>query len=91
MFDEKSRYKDEPLIYRRDARGRTVAVVPVPAAPEQSIRGYHLLKQGQRLDHLSNAYLADPAGFWQICEANDAMLPDALSEQAEIAIPKPLK
>ncbi len=87
MFDPKSRYKDLPLIYRRDARGRVVAVVPIPQAPQQTLRGYHLLKQGQRLDHLANAYLQNPTGFWRICELNDAMLPEVLTEKAEIEIP----
>jgi hypothetical protein len=31
--------------------------------------------------------LDDPAAFWRICDANDAMWPEALSEQAETAIP----
>lgn len=87
MFDSNSRYKDLPLKYRQDSRGRTVAVVPVPKAAEQTLRGYHLLKQGQRLDHLANAYLQNPTGFWRICELNDAMLPEALTEKSEIAIP----
>lgn len=87
MFDVNSRYKKLPLIYRQDARGRTVAVVPVPEAPVQTIRGHHLLKQGQRVDHLANAYLANPVGFWRIAEANDVMWPEALTERAEIAIP----
>ncbi len=88
MFDSKSRYKDLPLSYRQDSRGRTVAVVSAPASPQQNLRGYHLLKQGQRLDHLANAYLQNPTGFWRICEINDAMLPEALTERAEIAIPE---
>lgn len=70
-----------------DHRGRTVKVVSVPAAPRLSLKGYHLLKQGQRTDHLSYLYLNDPAGFWRIAETNDAMLPEALSERSEIAIP----
>ena len=87
MFDKNSRYKDLPLTYREDARGRVVAVVPVPEAPQQTLRGYHLLKQGQRVDHLANAYLQNPTGFWRICELNDAMWPEAITEKAEIAIP----
>ncbi|MEL7422272.1 MAG: hypothetical protein AAFY48_18000 [Bacteroidota bacterium] len=87
MFDQKSRYKDQPLRYRQDARGRTVTVVLAPAPPEEEIRGYHLLKQGQRMDHLANAYLADPTGYWRLCEANGVMLPEVLTEQAEIAVP----
>jgi hypothetical protein len=87
MFDDTSRYKDVEQYDMTDKRGRTVKVVAVPKAPLQSILGFHLLKQGQRPDHLAGRYLNNAAGFWRIAEANDAMLPEALSEQAEIAIP----
>ena len=88
MYDEKSRYAKVKQLQVRDRRGRQVSVVGVPEAPIQPIAGYHVLMQGQRTDHLSYQYLQDPAGFWRICEANDVMLPEALSEQKEIAIPQ---
>lgn len=88
MFDEKSRYRGVAPYEATDRRGRTVAVVPVPPAPAQALLGYHLRKEGQRLDHLAHHYLDDAAGFWRICELNDAMLPDALAEAREIAIPQ---
>lgn len=87
MFDDNSRYKNAEQYDMKDCRGRSVKVVATPAAPVQTILGYHLLKQGQRLDHLAARYVNNPAGFWRIAEANDAMLPEALSEQSEIAIP----
>lgn len=87
FFDEKSRYKDLATYEVEDSRGRTVPVLPVPRPPLQTIQGYHLLRQGQRLDHLAARYLNDPAGFWRICENNEVMLPEALSEEREIAIP----
>ncbi len=87
MFDDKSRYKQEETYQVEDSRGRQVPVVPVPDPLLQVIQGFHLMKQGHRIDHLSAQYMNDPAGFWRICDANDAMLPEALSEQEEIAIP----
>lgn len=87
MFDEKSRYKDKEQYLVKDRRGRTVQVVVVPEAPQQTLLGYHLLKQGQRPDHLAYKYLNNAAGFWRLAEANDAMLPEAMTEQPEIAIP----
>lgn len=87
MFTEKSRYKNVIQYEVTDQRGRTVKVVACPSAPQQTIKGYHLLKQGQRTDHLASLYINDAAGFWRIAEANDTMLPEALSEQSEIAIP----
>ncbi len=43
--------------------------------------------EGQRPDHLAAHYLDDPAGFWRLAEANDAIQAEWLTEQAEIAIP----
>lgn len=88
MFDEKSRYAKTTRYTALDQRGRTVTVVAVPPAPNAPMLGVHLLKQGQRSDLLAAKYLSNPAGFWRIAEANDAMLPDALAEQTEIIIPQ---
>jgi hypothetical protein len=87
MYDDKSRYKDVESYQRTDRRGRTVTVTGTPDATEETFRGYHLRIQGQRLDHFAYRYLQNSAGFWRICELNDAMLPEALSEASEIAVP----
>lgn len=87
MFGKKSRYAGEETYTVTDHRGRTVNVVLVPPRPDQMLQGYHVRRQGQRLDHLSAAYLGDPAGFWRICEFSDVMWPEALSEADELAIP----
>lgn len=87
MFDDKSRYKKEQQYQLTDRRGREVLVVPIPPALVQDLAGYHLLKQGQHIDHLAAQYTGNAAGFWKIAEINDAMLPEALSEKNEIAIP----
>ncbi len=86
-FDTRSRYRDAEIVWVRDRRGRDVSVVVPPALREEPLRGVHLRRQGQRLDHLAARYLGDPLGFWRICVANDALVPDALAEAAEIAIP----
>lgn len=87
MFDSKSRYKNQGQYIVKDSRGRSVPIVICPDAPTQSLLGIHALKQGQRLDLLADKYINNPAGFWRICELNNVMLPEALSEQQEIAIP----
>jgi hypothetical protein len=89
LFDSKSRYAKPRLVpyVARDARGRDVIALPVPEAPVQASVGEHVLKEGQRLDHLASAYLGDPHGYWRICELNDAMLPDALAERETVKIP----
>lgn len=87
LFDDKSRYASVAPTYAVDRRGRVVEIVPPPERPVQALAGYHLRRQGERLDHLAAHYLGDPAGYWRIAEANDAMLPDALAEAREVAIP----
>lgn len=88
MFDEKSRYRDVKEYEVTDHRGRTVKVVAVPVASRQELLGLHLRRQGQRLDHLADRYLDDPAGCWRICELEDVILPESLSEALEVAIPR---
>jgi len=87
MFDAKSRYAKQATDQVTDRRGRTVVVVVPPGAPAQALRGYHLHRQGQHLDHMAFKYLKNAAGFWRICELNDVMQAEMLSEADEIAIP----
>ena len=88
MFDKKSRYVNQKTCLATDHRGRIIPVVPVPDTPQEISIGLHILRQGQRLDHLAKKYLDNPAGFWRICELNEVMLPEALTEAQEIAIPR---
>jgi len=87
MFDQKSRYAKLETYTAKDRRGRAVTVVSVPKAPQEVLLGIHIMRQGQRIDHLAWKYLDDPAGFWRMCELNDVMLPEALTEAPEVAIP----
>lgn len=86
-FDAKSRYAKLPSVLMVDARGRTVETVPFAPAPQQTLRGRHLRRQGERADHLAALYLSDPAGYWRLAEMNDAMTADVLTELRELSIP----
>lgn len=87
MFDRKSRYAKLVAYQAVDRRGRTVPVVPVPDPPDELTIGQLIVKQGQRLDHIADALLGDPNGYWRIAELNGAVLPEALSEAQELKIP----
>jgi hypothetical protein len=87
MFNDKSRYYEEAPYAVTDRRGRTVLVVGVPPSPLQSLAGYHIKKQWQRLDNLAAIYTNTSTGFWKIAEMNDAMLSEATYCLKEIAIP----
>jgi len=87
-FKSNSRYVKYSQVYlSRDSKGKQVQALTPAEIPEQRILGEHLLKQGQRLDHLSNHYLNDPAGFWLIAKANDGMTVEAVSAKKQIKIP----
>jgi len=88
MFAPTSRYANLPTSLECDRRGRQVAVVPVPPAPQQTLLGLHQRRQGQRVDHLAHHYLKDATAAWRIWELNEVMLPEALQEVPEIAIPR---
>jgi hypothetical protein len=88
IFDPKSRYvKHSTVTTATDRRGRKVYCVTLALVPTQTELGKHRLKQGQRLDHLANHYLNDPAGFWRIAELNQAMTAEAALDTALVEIP----
>jgi hypothetical protein len=87
MFEPKSRYAELESYEVKDRRGRSIKIVQTPPESVQKMLGVHLLRQGQRLDHLAAKYLGDPVGFWRLCEVNNVMLPEALTEAKEIVIP----
>lgn len=87
MFEPPSRYLGVETYVVTDRRGRQVEVVAVPEAPQQVLAGIHLLRLGERVDHLAFRYLGDALLWWRIAELNDAMAPAALDEVREIEIP----
>jgi hypothetical protein len=89
QYDERSRYRGVPTLTVTDRHGRQVSVVGVPARPDEPIAGVHVWRQGERPDHLAAKYLGDPAGFWRLAEANDAMQSEWLTERRRIAVPRP--
>lgn len=86
-FDPKSRYAGLPPVLVTDSRGRQVEVFPPAPEPDQDLRGTHVLRQGERPDHLATLYLADSAAYWRLAEMNDAMTAEVLTELREIQIP----
>lgn len=88
VFDPKSRYvKHSQVTIATDRRGRELSCLTPAVVPPQTELGKHRLKQDQRLDHLANHYLNDPAGFWRVAELNDAMTAEAALDTALVKIP----
>ena len=44
----------------------------------------HVVVQGDRIDNVTARYLGDPLQFWRVCDANRAMRPEELTEEAAI-------
>ena len=87
MFDAKSRYANQPTRLVTDRRGRQVTIVDPPPPGNETLLGYHVMRQGQRLDHLAATYLDNAHGYWRLCNLNDAMHAEQLTESDELAIP----
>jgi hypothetical protein len=52
----------------------------VPSPERFATLQEHVLEQGERPDLIANQYLADPERFWQICDANNVIRPEELTE-----------
>ncbi|TVS00171.1 MAG: hypothetical protein EA406_01285 [Rhodospirillales bacterium] len=88
MSDDTSRYKDLPTFLVPDASGRAVPVLPPAPRGGERLKGYHRRRDRERLDQLAYVYLKDASGFHRIADLNGAILPDALDQTIEIAIPE---
>lgn len=58
----------------------------VPAPETMTVIREHSVQGGDRLDKLAARYLGDAELFWQICDANRAMQPQALTETAGVTV-----
>jgi hypothetical protein len=87
MFDRTSRYADCRTYTTRTARGAIVHALRLPIRPRPAVRGFHTRDDSQRPDLIAAHYLGDATASWQLCDAGDAIAPDALAARRQIAIP----
>jgi hypothetical protein len=52
----------------------------LPATSRFSPIGLYVVQQGDRLDNITANYLGDPEQFWRLCDANNALSPDDLTD-----------
>lgn len=79
-----SRYYDTPVKTLAGADGENLVYLArrfVPPGSSLAQIGIHTVVSGERLDIIAAGELGDPLAFWRICDANDAMRPDELTEQ----------
>ena len=87
MFLSNSRYSTVATYTVRNARGTTVTACRFPVRPRPPVRGHHTRGDGQRLDGIAAHYLGDPTAFWRLCDAADALVPDALAARERVPVP----
>lgn len=82
-FPSNSRYAGVGQLTWTAPDGTVIAYLErrfVPAADTLALLREHVVADRDRLDNLAALYLGDPLVFWQICDANDAMRPEELTE-----------
>jgi hypothetical protein len=88
MFTRTSRFANAGTYTVRTSGGATVTVTRFPVRAQPIVRGFHLRVEGQRLDAIANHYLADATTTWRLCDAGDAIAPDAMAARTRIAVPE---
>ena len=87
MDNTHSRYAEVERYSVPGPDGRLVTVAASPRRDQPPRLGRHVRRDGERLDHLAAHYLDDPTGYWRICDANNTMLPEALTDAHDVDIP----
>lgn len=85
MFFKRSRYAKVPEHTISDANGRSIrykATRFIPDTPTALVG--HRVSNDERLDHIAWQHYRDAERFWRICDANRALWPDDLLEEAAI-------
>jgi hypothetical protein len=87
MFFPGSRYANLTPYQVTLTGGTVVQAIRWPLLGPTALLGYHRRRQAERLDNLAARYLSDATTFWRLCDANNAIVPDALIVRDLIGIP----
>ena len=82
-----SRYQKTGTYIVTRPDGTAIQALRLPLPGPAVVRGFHRRLEGQRLDLIANAYLKDATAFWRLCDANNAVVPDALAARELTGIP----
>jgi hypothetical protein len=81
MFSITSRYFGIQTARIEGVDGKTIVYLErrfVPSPDRFQLLLEHTVTDGERLDNITAQYLGDPEQFWRICDANNAINPEAL-------------
>jgi hypothetical protein len=87
MFFPGSRYVNQTPYSFTLPSGTIVQAITPPAPGVAAVLGYYRRQTGNRLDQIAGRFLSDATKFWHVCDANNAMVPDALAARDLIGIP----
>lgn len=82
-FPITSRYYTTEMAELTTPDGKTIVYLRrrrVPQPEEFVTLMEHRVAEGDRLDNITAQYLGDPEQFWRLCDANNAMEPEELTE-----------
>jgi hypothetical protein len=95
QFPATSRYNGIATAMLQSPDGTTIIYLErrfVPSPDRFALLQLHTVTQAERLDNIAAQYLGDPTAFWRLCDANNAMRPDDLTEtlgrQLRITLPE---
>jgi hypothetical protein len=83
VFPPTSRYYGLPTATLVAADGRILAYLTrrlLPPSERFALVKEHVVAQGDRLDNLAAQYFGDPEQYWRLCDANNALRPQDLTE-----------
>jgi hypothetical protein len=87
MFFPGSRYLSLTQYSVTLPSGGTVQVTRLPTPGLPLVLGYYRRAAGDRLDQIAARFMSDATQFWHICDANDAVVPDALASRDLVGVP----
>jgi hypothetical protein len=83
LFAANSRYFRIATRTKNISPNKTVAYIGrrflPPSSSFQKIQDY-TVKESVRLDNIAAQFMGDPTVFWRLCDANEAMRPEELTE-----------
>jgi hypothetical protein len=85
LFPITSRYYGLDTATQESSDGRTMVYLRrrfVPPAHRFELIQEHTVIEGERLDQIAAQHLGDPEQFWRVCDANNAIRPTELTEEA---------
>ena len=81
-FPPTSRYHGIDTTTMEPAEGKPIIYLRrrfIPPPERFALLQEHTVSQGERLDNIAAHYLGNPEQFWRLCDANNVMRPDELT------------